>query len=83
MKATELTWMTAMSSASVVVPSPATTTFRKKAKAANSRNQLRPDGNPPTYGCPPRSGARGRASTMSLELAHRRLLSASTNPNFA
>ena len=46
MNATEFTWMTAMSAASGVVPSPATTTFVKNAKARNSRNQLRPEGTP-------------------------------------
>ena len=46
MKATELSWNTAMIAASTVVPSPATTTLMKKLKAKNSKNQLKPDGIP-------------------------------------
>ena len=46
MNATELTWTTAMSAATLVVPSPATTTFVKNEKARNSRNQFAPEGRP-------------------------------------
>jgi hypothetical protein len=46
MNAAEFTWITTVSAATEVVPSPATTTSRKKANAANSRNQFTPTGSP-------------------------------------
>ena len=75
MKATELSWMTAMSAASAVVPRPATTTFTKNMKAANSKNQLSPDGTPKrsmrrnsaarSRGQRPPAGRRSRRKTAS------------------
>jgi hypothetical protein len=46
MNAIELTWITAISAATAVVPSVDTTALMKNVNAANSRNQLSPFGRP-------------------------------------
>src|SRR2546427_5749495 len=46
MNETELIWMTIISAASVVVPSPPMSTLMKKLKARKSKNQFIPTGSP-------------------------------------